>query len=217
MTRIAMIGQEQALLRRWSEQANAMRHDCVFLSAEALARQPLDADLCLYDLGPRGAADTRLLMAAAAASPNTRFVAMTAHPEPQEGLRLLRSGVRGYANRLMSLRALQALLETVLNGEIWAGRQVTDYLLGQSVANEVPDVQRQDDLVGSLTAREAEIAEQVAAGLSNKVIAIENGISERTVKAHLNAIFRKTGIRNRVQLALAVTQGEEKSRKRSNG
>ena len=62
------------------------------------------------------------------------------------------------------------------------------------------------DPFGQLTAREAGIARQVAAGHSNKVIAADSGISERTVKAHLNSIFRKTGIRNRVQLALAVSQ-----------
>jgi DNA-binding NarL/FixJ family response regulator len=70
---------------------------------------------------------------------------------------------------------------------------------------------------GQLTARETEIAEQVAAGHSNKVIAAENGISERTVKAHLNAIFRKTGLHNRVQLALAVSQANRDSWRLSNG
>lgn len=67
-----------------------------------------------------------------------------------------------------------------------------------------------------MTAREMEVAEQVAAGYSNKLIAAEAGITERTVKAHLNSIFRKTGIRNRVQLALAISQANEGSAHLSN-
>ena len=57
--------------------------------------------------------------------------------------------------------------------------------------------------------------EQVAAGQSNKMIAAEAGITERTVKTHLNNIFRKTGVRNRVQLALAVNDAEDLPRRLS--
>jgi DNA-binding NarL/FixJ family response regulator len=123
--------------------------------------------------------------------------------------------VRGYANRLAAPRVLDVLLATVESGEIWAGRQVTDYLLAAAMAEESVSAESDQGILERLTAREAEMAGQVAAGLSNKAIAIENGISERTVKAHLNSIFRKTGIRNRVQLALAVTRGGDKPRQRS--
>jgi two-component system, NarL family, nitrate/nitrite response regulator NarL len=66
-----------------------------------------------------------------------------------------------------------------------------------SVAPEVPQL---DDL----TSRELMVAEQVAHGASNREIAVALEITERTVKAHLSAIFDKLGVRDRVQLALRM-------------
>ena len=55
-----------------------------------------------------------------------------------------------------------------------------------------------------LTGREQMVAEQVALGASNREIAEKLEITERTVKAHLSAIFAKLGARDRVQLALKM-------------
>ena len=54
----------------------------------------------------------------------------------------------------------------------------------------------------SLSGREEEIARFVASGLKNKPIADKLFISEQTVKSHLTNIFRKTGTKNRLELAL---------------
>lgn len=217
MALIAVCGQDRALLERWSAMARDLGHHPIAVAPSSLcAGLSAEASLCLYDLGPRGGADPGELPKAVGACPDTLFIAMTAYPQAQEGLRLLRSGVRGYCNRLLSPQVMEVLLATVQSGEIWAGRQVTDYLLGAALSEERRSPPGGDSPLGKLTARESEIAEQVGAGLSNKVIAIENGISERTVKAHLNSIFRKTGIRNRVQLALAVAQGAGRPRQLSN-
>ena len=56
----------------------------------------------------------------------------------------------------------------------------------------------------ALTPRESEVAEMAAKGASNQEIAASCGISERTVKAHLSAIFEKLGVVDRLQLALKV-------------
>ena len=56
----------------------------------------------------------------------------------------------------------------------------------------------------SLTARELMVARLVAQGESNREIAEALEITERTVKAHLTAIFEKLQVRDRVQLALAM-------------
>jgi DNA-binding NarL/FixJ family response regulator len=53
-----------------------------------------------------------------------------------------------------------------------------------------------------LTNREREIAALVRAGLANKVIALRLGVSEGTVKSHLNHVYRKLGVRNRVALII---------------
>jgi len=58
--------------------------------------------------------------------------------------------------------------------------------------------------VESLTARERQVAEAIARGLSNKQIADEFGISAETVKRHLASIYGKLALRGRVALAIHV-------------
>jgi two-component system, NarL family, nitrate/nitrite response regulator NarL len=57
-----------------------------------------------------------------------------------------------------------------------------------------------------LTARERQVAEAIARGLSNKQIALEFGISTETVKRHLASIYGKLAIPGRVALALHVVR-----------
>ncbi len=56
----------------------------------------------------------------------------------------------------------------------------------------------------SLTTRERELIYPVVEGKANKLIAMEHGISMRTVEAHRARIFKKMGVRNAVQLARRV-------------
>jgi len=61
-------------------------------------------------------------------------------------------------------------------------------------------------VLDGLTEREAELAWLIAQGKSNKQIARQLDITERTVKAHLNAIYRKTGTSGRLPLALLINK-----------
>lgn len=61
-------------------------------------------------------------------------------------------------------------------------------------------------LAGALTAREAEIAALVAAGISNAGTAAALGVREATVKTHLTSIYAKLGVRSRTQLALVLSR-----------
>ena len=74
-------------------------------------------------------------------------------------------------------------------------------------------MKRLDDIEGEgwavLTARERDVIHPVAEGKSNKVIAMELGISMRTVEAHRARIFYKMGVRNAVQLAREVCRNPD--------
>lgn len=219
MALIVASGKDPALLARWSDALQSADHDCLILPPSTIAQGlPADCRICLFDLGRRGRASLAGLTGLLRVSEDKAVVAMSADPQAEEGLQVLRAGARGYVNRQAAAAVLQAVVSTVLAGEVWAGRQVTDHLLDIATSGSAaPEAASTADILARLTPREAEIARQVAAGLSNKVIAIDAGISERTVKAHLNAIFRKTGIRNRVQLALTVSQLDTANQRLSNG
>jgi DNA-binding NarL/FixJ family response regulator len=217
MSELILCGDDLKVLARWKMGLEAAGHDCRTESPAMLMRSP-PSHACVIDLGPRGGGDPALLLGVMEALPQVLFVAMAARPTAGQGVALLQAGVRGYGNRLAAPAVVAAMLTSVLDGQVWAGRQVTDHLLALAMARPVtgPAGLSATSIRDRLTAREAEIADDVAAGHSNKVIADERGISERTVKAHLNSIFRKTGIRNRVQLALALSGGEPAVPRRSN-
>ena len=70
--------------------------------------------------------------------------------------------------------------------------------------NQLPLGKPGPDLLESLSAREREVVHLASRGLVNKLIARELGITERTVKAHLKAVFEKLQVADRLQLALRV-------------
>jgi len=76
--------------------------------------------------------------------------------------------------------------------------------LRTALAGQRAPAQSEADQLVALSRREKEVALAAAAGASNKEIARALGITERTVKAHLSAIFKSLGIRNRVQLSVLV-------------
>lgn len=126
-------------------------------------------------------------------------------PEEKEGISLFASGVSAYANTYMSPVLLIEAVKVVQLGEIWVGKK----LMQSIIANLARLAHKQgtestSNTLSLLTEREQEIAKFLAEGASNKVIAGHIGVTERTVKAHLTSIFRKTGTSDRLQLALLV-------------
>jgi DNA-binding NarL/FixJ family response regulator len=94
----------------------------------------------------------------------------------------------------------------VCHGEIWVPRHLITQLIGELARAGSADTLKLSRAgarsVAVLTPRELQVAQMVHLGGNNKIIARELDISERTVKAHLSAIFRKLDIENRLHLAL---------------
>lgn len=167
-----------------------------------LDRQPgaVLLDLALPGLG--GAAGIGRLQRLRAL---TKLIVLTGTPDEREGIAVLKAGARGYCHREIDPRLLAKATEVVLNGEIWVGRKLIPHLLEELTSlterrRELPS--RGDDRLRRVTPRERQIVELLSAGASNKEIAKRLNVTERTVKAHLTAIFRKLGLSGRLQLAL---------------
>ncbi len=218
MATVIAAGADESMLRRLSAAIEEAGYSCARLPISSVERGTgFGAGICLYDLGQRPGANQRPLRNTISANPQTDFIALTARPSADEGLGLLRAGARGYCNRLVSKALLGTVVAAVDQGEVWAGREVTAYLLDRGIVEQKTPEWQQAELLAQLTPREAAVAKRVAAGQSNKMIAIDNGITERTVKAHVHSIFRKLGVRNRVQLALTLAQTGSEQRAQSGG
>ncbi|MFK5987043.1 MAG: response regulator transcription factor [Pseudomonadota bacterium] len=120
-------------------------------------------------------------------------------PDSEQGIRLLFAGVHGYANAYLNSEKLKAAVKVIEQGEIWAGEEILLQLLSRH-PNPSTQYQKDINLNQLLSNREKQIVDQVLKGQTNKQVGIALNITERTVKAHLSAIFKKTGTRNRFEL-----------------
>lgn len=147
--------------------------------------------------------DWRTRLAALAQKGGCHLVLLSQQPDDAEALAALELGARGYVHALATPAMLREVDAAIRHGGLWVGPSLMTRLLrGLSAHPGFPPVE--DEVLASLSVREREVAEAVAEGLSNKEIASRLEIGERTVKAHLAAVFDKLGVRDRLQLAIKV-------------
>jgi DNA-binding NarL/FixJ family response regulator len=114
-------------------------------------------------------------------------------------------GASGCCNTYAAPEVLRQVALVVENGGLWIGQSLLQRLVGStSRAIEARAEAKVDTWSALLSERESQVAKLVAGGASNKEIADKLSITERTVKAHLSAIFEKLGLRDRLQLSLRI-------------
>lgn len=114
-------------------------------------------------------------------------------------------GASGCCNTYAAPEVLRQVALVVENGGLWIGQSLLQRLVGStSRALAVRPESKVDTWSALLSERESQVAKLVAGGASNKEIADQLSITERTVKAHLSAIFEKLGLRDRLQLSLRI-------------
>lgn len=153
------------------------------------------------------AADTVWIIAAGnfqtlverARTAGSQIVALTLSESAAEARALIAAGARAYVHALAVPEVLQQVQQVVANGGLWLGRPLMSALLGEM---ETP--RKDHHRINVLTTRERAVALAVVSGKSNKEVARELDITERTVKAHLSACYEKLQVRDRMQLALAL-------------
>jgi len=102
----------------------------------------------------------------------------------------VRSGARAIVQKRFAVETLMEAIKTAVEGHVWTPPALQAELAAQLGA---PIAKR-------LTIREAEVVRYVAIGLRNAEVAQRLSISESTVKTHLNNIFQKLDMRDRVEL-----------------
>lgn len=137
--------------------------------------------------------------------PGLPVVVLSSNPVQGEALQALNAGAVGYCHALSSKGLFHQIDVVVRNGGLWLGAELMRRMLG-SVADALqvgssPLASRNLD---QLSPREREVVLAVARGATNKEAARGLGITERTVKAHLGAAFEKLGVRDRLQLVIAL-------------
>lgn len=130
-------------------------------------------------------------------------IVMSADPEEDEAIQALNSGAQGYCHLLAVPEQLTEIATVVEHGGLWVGPELMQRVLRLAV-RVTPQDNTVEYSLNELTSRELMVAREVGRGASNREISEKLDITERTVKAHLSAVFEKLSVRDRVQLALAV-------------
>ncbi|MDR5886227.1 response regulator transcription factor [Vreelandella janggokensis] len=192
------VTQDQALMPRW--QAAFAEAECVTVEqAEARA----DADTLVWLLKEEHVNEESSLVRRL--SQRATVVVLSMMPENGAAMEALQQGARGYAHALSPADSLKQIATVVMNQGIWVPADLMAQVMGSTWRLLNGDEQVQSSVLEVLTQREREVALAVAKGASNKVVARELDITERTVKAHLTAIFAKLDIHDRLQLIIKLT------------
>ncbi|HRE25774.1 MAG TPA: response regulator transcription factor [Anaerolineales bacterium] len=156
-------------------------------------------DAVVYDLALESGGDAAGLAQLRRAAPRVSILALCEGPTDPRILAAIQAGARGCISRTATGADLLEALEDVAAGMPVLPPDSTATLLNQL---------RGDAPAGALSPREVEVLRGVAAGLTNKAIALRLGISEHTVKFHLGGAMTKLGASSRAEaVATALRQG----------
>lgn len=163
----------------------------------ALALVPATApDIVLLDLVLPGMSGLETVRALRAGHPDVKIVVLTSFAGQDQVLPVVRAGVAGYLLKDVGPRELADALRSVHAG---------GSPLHPTVAATVMRSVTADD---PLTPREREVLRLIARGMSNRQIARELVLAEKTVKTHVSAVLAKLGVADRTQAALlAIRDG----------
>ncbi|HEY3706908.1 MAG TPA: response regulator transcription factor [Terracidiphilus sp.] len=131
--------------------------------------------------------------------PGMRQIVIGPEHDDDKVLEAIVAGARAYLDSSASPETVRMALDVVLNGSIWAPRRLLSKLIDRLLG--VPDSHAAAPSL-QLTARERQVLDLILLARSNREIANQLGIEERTVKAHVGRLMRKTGADNRIELSM---------------
>ena len=166
----------------------------------ALTARP-DTDLVLLDLHMPGSHGLMGLVSVRAEHPGVAVVMISAHDDPATIRRALAYGATGYLTKRADLDTLQTGLRAVLDCQEWLPPSLRDAVAAMPASARDRDTSAR---LAALSPQQFKVLTRVADGRLNKQIADELGIQERTVKAHMSAIFEKLAVRNRTQAGVLL-------------
>jgi DNA-binding NarL/FixJ family response regulator len=150
-----------------------------------------DVDLIITDYSMPGMDGLSLLNTVKRIAPNTKIILLSMHDEVHLVKEILKAGVNGYVLKKDTHKELLSAIRDVSNGKVYLSSDVNKLLITNLNNPEEGKL---------LTDREREILKLIAKEYTNKSIAEELFISERTVETHRKNIFKKTGTNSLVGL-----------------
>ena len=171
---------------------------------EALAQARLhQPDIVIMDVRLPDGSGVEACREIRADLPDTRVVMLTSFPDDEAVLSAIVAGAAGYLLKQIRARDLVSALEAVGRGESLLDPAVTERVLAR--VRQIASGEIHDELAG-LTPQERKILLLVAEGMTNKAIAAEIFLSDKTVKNYVSSILAKLNLERRAQAAAFVAR-----------
>lgn len=165
----------------------------------SLLKKDQEPDLLLLDLKMPGANGLSGLIHLRAEYPDLPIVVVSASEDASVVTQVKSHGAFGFIPKSSDMRELVAALNQVLGGEpFFPDGLITNNQACNDLAQKI----------AALTPQQYRVLGMLSDGLLNKQIAYELHVSEATIKAHMTAIFRKLGVKNRTQAVILLQQLE---------
>ena len=185
-----------ALLRQAGPGAEILQA-CDASEGLALVEDHVDLDVVVLDLMMPGMDGWRAISEFGRKRPELPLIVLSSSEDPQDARKAMALGALGYVPKSASQHLLLHAIQTVLNGDLYVPPLVLNELAGATERRGAMAEPR----AARLTGRQVEILSMLSGGQPNKTIAAQLDLSEKTVKAHITAIFRALNVVNRTQAA----------------
>jgi DNA-binding NarL/FixJ family response regulator len=173
---------------------------------QALERaEQLDPDVILMDLVMPNRDGVSAMQELRERAPRSRVIVLTSFLEDDRLLPALEAGAAGYLLKNSQPAELARAVRAAHAGDAIIDPTVAARLV-QALSERTPAGARDAASLEHLTGREREVLALIARGRSNKRIAFELGISEKTVKTHVGHVLAKLGVTDRTQAAVLAVQ-----------
>lgn len=168
----------------------------------------LQPDVTLLDISMPGMNGIEILPIIKQKSPATRTLMLTSSSDNGTILKALKAGAKGYLSKNTTSQGLIKAIKDVHNGGMWIERKLICQIFEENNAVDLNHVVQQKRTKDNLTPREHDVLRVLSKGCTNKEIAQDLFISEKTVKSHLNRIFKKLDVSRRLEAILyAIKSG----------
>lgn len=157
-----------------------------------------DIDIVILDIDLAELNAAEIINKIKTLAPLAKIVAISSSEDTRNIKKILSCGVKGYIPKRSDSNILSGALKLILDGGTYIPPVMLDNGLDYSSYNN------SNTLKKNLTNRQSQVLDLIAQGKSNKQIAYDMGVSEATVKLHINALLRSLKVNNRTQAVITA-------------
>lgn len=158
-------------------------------------------DVAIVDVRLPGGNGIELIREVRSRNPDTRCLMLTSFPDEDAFYQSVVAGAAGYVVKDVLQDELIDAVTQVAEGESLLHREMVDELRERAV-----DLPPDDEFLADLTGQEQRILKLVAVGLTNREIAEQLSLAEKTVRNYMSNVLSKLGMKNRTEVAAYVAQ-----------